>query len=227
MEIGETIGKVAKLDMNTDKKVRGRFARMAVFINLYKPLISQVLVNGIVQKVEYEFLPTVCFHCGKYGHIKDTCPTGISKSSLEKINSAPEKLPGNLSMADDGKDESTSSYGPWMIVENRYRQKSRDTHQSRADLQGNKKEGSRFRALTNMEVTVDSNSTRKVKDLVNKKDKGKGINIMDSQADFSVIKKGSGKLNYAENKEQRTGPIARKHDAPKIDFSKPLNSKYC
>ncbi|KAG8471843.1 hypothetical protein CXB51_036510 [Gossypium anomalum] len=28
-EIGKTIGKVAKLDFNTDNRVRGRFARMA------------------------------------------------------------------------------------------------------------------------------------------------------------------------------------------------------
>lgn len=39
-----------------------------------KPLVSQVLVDGAVQQVEYEALPTVCFGCGKYGHVKDLCP---------------------------------------------------------------------------------------------------------------------------------------------------------
>ncbi|KAH1131347.1 hypothetical protein J1N35_002725 [Gossypium stocksii] len=47
-EIGATIGKVAKLYFNTDNGVRGRFARMAVFVNLDKPLISQVLINGVI-----------------------------------------------------------------------------------------------------------------------------------------------------------------------------------
>lgn len=39
-EIGRLIGKVAKLDFNTDNRLRGRFARMTVFINLDKPLTS-------------------------------------------------------------------------------------------------------------------------------------------------------------------------------------------
>ncbi|KAK8623544.1 hypothetical protein V6N13_118427 [Hibiscus sabdariffa] len=28
----------------------------------------------VVKIVEYESLPTVCFHCGHYGHLKDICP---------------------------------------------------------------------------------------------------------------------------------------------------------
>ncbi|PPR86037.1 hypothetical protein GOBAR_AA34654 [Gossypium barbadense] len=40
-EIGETIGKVVQLNFNTNGKVRGRFARMAIYVNLDKPLIAQ------------------------------------------------------------------------------------------------------------------------------------------------------------------------------------------
>ncbi|MBA0763310.1 hypothetical protein Gotri_012776, partial [Gossypium trilobum] len=58
-EIGGMIGRVAKLDFNIDNRVRGRFARMAVYVNLGKALISQVLINGVLQKAEYEYLPTV------------------------------------------------------------------------------------------------------------------------------------------------------------------------
>lgn len=39
-EIGGLIGKVAKLDFNTDTGVRGRFARMVVYVNLDRALIS-------------------------------------------------------------------------------------------------------------------------------------------------------------------------------------------
>ncbi|MBA0605033.1 hypothetical protein Godav_017648 [Gossypium davidsonii] len=45
-KIGELVGKVVKLDMNTDSRARGRFARMAVYVNLEKPLVSQILING-------------------------------------------------------------------------------------------------------------------------------------------------------------------------------------
>ncbi|KAH1090967.1 hypothetical protein J1N35_018224 [Gossypium stocksii] len=77
-EIGGTIGKMVRLDFNTDSRISSRFVRMAVFINLEKPLIAQVLVNGRRQRAEYESLPTICFSCGKYGHTKEIC--GFSQS---------------------------------------------------------------------------------------------------------------------------------------------------
>ncbi|MBA0673585.1 hypothetical protein Goklo_024993 [Gossypium klotzschianum] len=51
--IGGLVGKVAKLDFNTDSKTRGGFARMTVFVDLDRPLVSQVLVNEELQRVEY------------------------------------------------------------------------------------------------------------------------------------------------------------------------------
>ncbi|MBA0576894.1 hypothetical protein Golob_027441, partial [Gossypium lobatum] len=74
-------------DLQTDNRTRGRFARLAVIINLDKPLVSQVLVNGVVQRVKYEALPMVCFCCEKYGHIKELCPLVVanlaSRSSVD------------------------------------------------------------------------------------------------------------------------------------------------
>ncbi|MBA0750695.1 hypothetical protein Gogos_002091 [Gossypium gossypioides] len=68
-EIGGLVDKVAKLDFKIDSGSRGRFARMAVFINLEKLLISQILVNDMVQRVEYKVLSAVCFACDRYGHV--------------------------------------------------------------------------------------------------------------------------------------------------------------
>ncbi|PPS19547.1 hypothetical protein GOBAR_AA01028 [Gossypium barbadense] len=59
-EIGAMMGKLVKLDFKTNFGARGRFARMAVSVNLDKPL--------------YEDLPMVYFLCGRYGHVKDLCP---------------------------------------------------------------------------------------------------------------------------------------------------------
>lgn len=77
------IGKLVKLDFQTDNKTRGRFARLAVFINLEKPLVSQVMVDDVIQRVEYEALPTVCFSYGKYGHTKQLCPSMVVDSNKE------------------------------------------------------------------------------------------------------------------------------------------------
>ncbi|KAH1115221.1 hypothetical protein J1N35_008599 [Gossypium stocksii] len=39
-EIGGIIGKVSKINFNTDSRMIGKFTRMAVYVNLDKPLIS-------------------------------------------------------------------------------------------------------------------------------------------------------------------------------------------
>ncbi|KAK5770770.1 hypothetical protein PVK06_046923 [Gossypium arboreum] len=82
-EIGELVGKVVKLNMNTDSRERGRFARMAVYVNLEKPLVSQILINGQKQQVEYESFSTICFQCGRYGHVDNICKFKSSDSTVE------------------------------------------------------------------------------------------------------------------------------------------------
>ncbi|MBA0832731.1 hypothetical protein Goarm_017099 [Gossypium armourianum] len=49
-----------------------------------KPLVSQVLVNSVLQRVEYESLPTIRYTCGKYGHTKEICPLKERISMVEK-----------------------------------------------------------------------------------------------------------------------------------------------
>ncbi|KAK9018022.1 hypothetical protein V6N11_001012 [Hibiscus sabdariffa] len=73
-EIGESIGHVIKLDSQTEWGRRGRFARLAISVDLSKPLVSKIMVNGKIQLIEYESLPLICFHCSRYGHAQDTCP---------------------------------------------------------------------------------------------------------------------------------------------------------
>ncbi|KAH1090889.1 hypothetical protein J1N35_018146 [Gossypium stocksii] len=82
-EIGELIGKVVKLNMNTDSRTRGRFTRLAVYVNLEKPLVSHILINGRSQKVKYESLSSICFHCGRYGHVENLCNFRNSGPTIE------------------------------------------------------------------------------------------------------------------------------------------------
>ncbi|PPR96073.1 hypothetical protein GOBAR_AA24591 [Gossypium barbadense] len=83
-EIGGIIGKVVRLDLNTDSRIRCRFTGMTIYINLDKLLIAQVLVNGRNQRVEYEALPTICFSCGKYDHTNKLCTSMQSVFGSEK-----------------------------------------------------------------------------------------------------------------------------------------------
>lgn len=50
-EIRGMVGKVAKLDFNIDNGVRGKFAWMTVYVNLGKPLVSQILINGTKRRM--------------------------------------------------------------------------------------------------------------------------------------------------------------------------------
>ncbi|KAK8673190.1 hypothetical protein V6N13_111539 [Hibiscus sabdariffa] len=100
-------------DFRLDNGRRGRFARMAVKINLRQPLVSKIIVNGRTQIVEYESLPIVCFSCGTYGHANHNCPRdklveSAMDSDLPQLINPPNQQP-------------VESYGPWMLVERRRR----------------------------------------------------------------------------------------------------------
>ena len=83
--LGEIVGPVVKIDHKIVEAQRGKFARVAVEIDLNKLLISQFDFEGRIQRVEYEYLPTIYFDCGKIGHYKDACPDGTEVIPLEKV----------------------------------------------------------------------------------------------------------------------------------------------
>ncbi|KAL4297736.1 hypothetical protein GQ457_12G008990 [Hibiscus cannabinus] len=104
--IAATIGNMVKVDYNTTKGKMRRFARLALIVDLSKPLVSDIIIDGRRQDIEYEGLPTICFKCGKYGHAKEVC--GVT-----------EPAPGSDTITDKRKPEDL--YGPWMQVVNRRR----------------------------------------------------------------------------------------------------------
>ncbi|KAL4304528.1 hypothetical protein GQ457_10G007360 [Hibiscus cannabinus] len=134
--IAATIGKVVRVDYNTSEGKRGRFARLAIMVDLGKPLISWIIIDGHRQDIEYEGLPTICFKCGKYGHAKEFC--GAHEPQLAESETRPLQ-----------RDES-ELYGPWMQVVNRrrrsggYMNPSGSFTRSRAS---GKASGSRFMVL--------------------------------------------------------------------------------
>lgn len=103
--------------MNSDNKIRGRFARMAVSVNLDKPLVAQIYIDGKLQRVEYEFLPTVRFQCGKYGHFKESCPNRTLGKQSAEISHLTEKESKPVTKIDEGFWYSNGNFGPWMLVE--------------------------------------------------------------------------------------------------------------
>ncbi|CAL1354335.1 unnamed protein product [Linum trigynum] len=128
--LGNMIGRTIKLDYHTLHQQRARFARIAVEVDLSKPLITRIRLDGQWQYLEYENLPVVCFECGKIGHTKDTCPT---------LNPPPPQL--NLVVfgnppapATTCSPEEKVGFGPWMQVTRRSRRGNRNSEKGNSDL---------------------------------------------------------------------------------------------
>ncbi|MBA0693905.1 hypothetical protein Goari_004247 [Gossypium aridum] len=113
-EIKGMIGKVTKLEFNTDSQARGRYARVALYVNLEKSLTSKILINGYLQKIEYENLPVICFSCGRYGYSKENCPNVVHTTEPVK-EMEPKVVMSKSTAIGDG------DYGPWILVEWRNR----------------------------------------------------------------------------------------------------------
>ncbi|MBA0583364.1 hypothetical protein Gorai_014224, partial [Gossypium raimondii] len=79
------IGKVVKIDLQTDKGLRGQFAWFPVQVNLSKPLISKIWITSRIHRIEYESLPSICFQHGRFGHLREGCPhERVEKEEFEE-----------------------------------------------------------------------------------------------------------------------------------------------
>ncbi|KAI9116759.1 hypothetical protein K1719_012125 [Acacia pycnantha] len=117
--IASVFGEVIKVDYNTDSGDRAKFARIAVMIDLAKPLISKILVDGELIFVEYEGLPSICFNCGRYGHLQQACPLNQTAASEDQSEISPALVPN--APPKDPEARETSQYGAWMQVQPRRR----------------------------------------------------------------------------------------------------------
>ncbi|CAN1189277.1 hypothetical protein LINPERHAP2_LOCUS39801 [Linum perenne] len=118
--LGNLIGKTIKIDFNTQRAERGKFARITIEIDLSEPLASVVELDGALQKVEYENMPFLCFDCGKVGHESGNCPMLI-KDSDETMATKGEKVAEGLTGLSPEPEPAPGTYGPWMLVERKSR----------------------------------------------------------------------------------------------------------
>ncbi|KAL4298012.1 hypothetical protein GQ457_12G025440 [Hibiscus cannabinus] len=147
--IGSCIGSVVKIDFHSDNGSRGRFARMAIKINLRNPLVSKLVINGKVQLVEYESLPVVCFGCGMYGHVQDLCPKAHSTTPTTTPTVPPESH----------QTPPRDPYGPWMVVERGSRRPNKHIKQSTPLSTVTGSHSSRFTPIANETDVPLSDST--------------------------------------------------------------------
>ncbi|KAI0522509.1 hypothetical protein KFK09_004888 [Dendrobium nobile] len=99
------IGTPLLLDGNMFRWGRREFARACIRVNLNSKLPSGIWVEGLhgkfFQKFEYENLSSLCFKCGRIGHIDSVCPNVVIPIDYE--------IP----------------FGPWMQVQFKNKKNSR------------------------------------------------------------------------------------------------------
>lgn len=84
--IRQRIGHVIKLDDNTGSAQQGRFVRMIVHLDINKPFISRIKIDGRIQRIEYESLLNMCFSCGHYSHMKDAVVSSVEMESQTQVH---------------------------------------------------------------------------------------------------------------------------------------------
>lgn len=84
--LGNLVGKTVKIDDNTQQSQRGKFARVAVDVNISVLLRPRVELDGELINVAYEGLPSICFWCGIVGHESVDC-----SSRVQTFNNDQEK----------------------------------------------------------------------------------------------------------------------------------------
>lgn len=184
-KIGHTLGSVVKVDTLTLAQARGQFGRLCVEINLKKPLMPYVEVEGIAYGVVYEGISMICFNCGCYGHVKASCPYQKPEQpdivpaevnpSTPKTN-VESDIGSNSPTAVDTEGASpilnndvnpTGAHGPWMLMS--YKSKNRESSSSTGISKQQSNSGSRFSILINEDEDIMPETNDKVKIYVSPK----------------------------------------------------------
>lgn len=81
-DIGNRIGKFIEVDKRSWQSDQAKFMRVRVDLEIDKPLrrggyIISTDGERLWLSFKYERLPTICFICGKLGHVNKHCPTTI------------------------------------------------------------------------------------------------------------------------------------------------------
>ncbi|XP_039035720.1 uncharacterized protein LOC120172303 [Hibiscus syriacus] len=149
--IGNLVEKVAKIDFHKGTSNRRCYARVAVYVDLKAPLVSRVYIGNRLQNVEYENLPTICFACGRFGHLQDACnhngkPQAPTDTNAPPGNNEPSSSTGNpiSNPAINESNPEEAAYGPWMVVERRRRRTQGKDNPKKETAENPRESGTRF-----------------------------------------------------------------------------------
>lgn len=150
-----------KIDYNTEGFEKARFTRLAVKLDLTKPLISKINIDGLLQLVEYEGLPTICYGCGRYGHLEEACSLRAQVASTQKTPATPQatdsvsmEQPAHISV--EAVVLAKQAFGDWMQVKPHHGRPSKAARRDGpSSFPSGVRDGSRFTVLDSLERVDD------------------------------------------------------------------------
>ncbi|KAJ4848028.1 hypothetical protein Tsubulata_009362 [Turnera subulata] len=116
--LGGLVGRTIKIDIKTHTAERGKFAKVAVEVDLTKSLKGKVVLDGKAYHVGYEGLPQVCVSSGCVNHPVLACPQR-SVGTAPPCASAPTSLtspPSFSGVAAASPRPQSDEFGAWMNV---------------------------------------------------------------------------------------------------------------
>lgn len=146
-----------RIDYNTEGFDKARYARLAVRIDLTKPLVSKLKLDGLTQLVEYEGLPTICYNCGCYGHLEEACPPRNRQTPPTTGPMANDHRSSTATVvtANDAAAREERAFGEWMKVKPRNGRHARIIRNDQDAFRSNAESGSRFNLLASLDSRVD------------------------------------------------------------------------
>ncbi|KAK8661593.1 hypothetical protein V6N13_091191 [Hibiscus sabdariffa] len=113
--------------------------------------------DGRRQKIEYEGLPTICYHCGKYGHLEERC---LAKDNADGSHT--------MDVVEEPVQKPVERYGPWMQVAPRKNRRTMLRKEGTRAANGGlirDMAGNRFDALRVQDGEVDNQGDMNAKDI--------------------------------------------------------------
>ncbi|KAJ8771177.1 hypothetical protein K2173_025805 [Erythroxylum novogranatense] len=124
--LGNLVGTTVKIDEETLQTHRGRYAHIAMDIDLTLPLKTSVELDGELLQVTYEGLPQLCYSRKKVGHSTVECPQHnrdtaqhpqLEEGRTTKASSSVAPTGGRLGLSTtDVQPIVNNGYGSWVYV---------------------------------------------------------------------------------------------------------------
>ncbi|KAM3361713.1 hypothetical protein P3S68_016567 [Capsicum galapagoense] len=117
-KIGSLVGKPLMVDRPTEKKLGFNFTRLLAEVKVGDELPDEIKFKNergivITQTVTYDWKPSICSHCCKYGHEKETCrkllPKGQGKKAIMIVNDSDSEIEEGEIVVEPGKGKNSAN----------------------------------------------------------------------------------------------------------------------